>query len=320
MIGAHPPPKPDTAEGYQPATEGRLGLRSLRSLASRAMKVRTIGTGLTTKRQRTRRPAPGHDPVKTAGGSDQSASGHPKSDSVAPPEPATASVHPTPPLDPHDGARPPQTIEQLLLGIADSDQLSFAALYDHMAPAVYGLSLAMLRGQQKAEQCTEEVFVQLWRQATTFDPTAGTARAWIAAVAHRHAVTVLRTDQTTHGPAPSNRRHGTDNVLAALDETQRAPIELAYFDGMTCPGIAEITGVAEPTVRARIRDGLTALGSHTNDREPWSGAPPDVLTGTLAEQIRDGYQTRIGIERDKGRLAQRSGKLADRQGSETTIL
>lgn len=107
-------------------------------------------------------------------------------------------------------------------------------------------------------------------------------------------------------------------MLAGLSEAQRTPIELACFASLTSREIADITGIAAHTLRALIRDGLMDLGSRGNDLLPNSGAPPNAVTGALAEEIRDRYQTGIGIEQAKGRLPQQAGDQADHVASDTT--
>ena len=43
---------------------------------------------------------------------------------------------------------------------------------------------------------TQEVFLQVWRQASGFDPQRGSVKSWMATLAHRRAVDVVRRSQS----------------------------------------------------------------------------------------------------------------------------
>ena len=48
-------------------------------------------------------------------------------------------------------------------------------------------------------------------------------------------------------------------VLETLTDTQRQSVTLAYYGGRTYREVAEDLGVAIPTIKSRIRDGLLRL-------------------------------------------------------------
>jgi len=70
-------------------------------------------------------------------------------------------------------------VEYLLASIAMGDYLAFDELYTLFKNRVFGLAAKLLRDQGKAEEVTQEVFLQLWQQAARFDRTRGSAVAWI---------------------------------------------------------------------------------------------------------------------------------------------
>ena len=69
----------------------------------------------------------------------------------------------------------PPTLEpgQLLTRSAAGDLDAFAQLYDLMAPRVHGLVLRILRDPGYSEETVQEVFLQVWRQASGYDPAIG---------------------------------------------------------------------------------------------------------------------------------------------------
>ncbi len=178
-------------------------------------------------------------------------------------------------------ARAAESIElaALLQRCGQSDQKAFAELYDRTCARVFGLVLRILHDPGYAEETTQEVYLQVWRTAATFDPGKGSAVTWLMTLAHRRAVDRVRAEQahTQREVAYGIRVLGNDfdevteeverkfeqravlEGLASLTATQREAISLAYYGGRTYSEVALHLDVGLPTVKSRIRDGLTRL-------------------------------------------------------------
>lgn len=172
-----------------------------------------------------------------------------------------------------------QDLTALLTASATGDQGSFAALYDATAPRVLGLVLAVLRDRAQAQEVTQEVFLQVWRTAGSFDPTRGSALTWLLTLAHRRAVDRVRSvvaqskrdiayeSQHVNTPFDSTAETAEGRMeatkvraaLGALTQTQRSAIELAFFDGLTHTEVSARLGVPLGTAKTRIRDGLKRM-------------------------------------------------------------
>jgi RNA polymerase sigma-70 factor, ECF subfamily len=158
------------------------------------------------------------------------------------------------------------------------DQSAFAALFDELSPMVHGVVLKVVRDPSQSEEVTQEVFVELWRLAARFDGTKGSARSWAATLAHRRAIDRVRSEQASRDRHVRDARHATPDhdvvvaevetsidqarvrrALAQLSDIQREAVELAYFGGHTYREVAVLLGVAEGTVKSRIRDGMIRL-------------------------------------------------------------
>ena len=89
------------------------------------------------------------------------------------------------------------------------DTDAFAAVYDLTKSRVYGLVVRVLRDAGYSEETTQEVYLEVWRSASEYDPAKGSALAWLLTMAHRRAVDRVRTEQ-----AGSRResRYGAANV------------------------------------------------------------------------------------------------------------
>ena len=101
----------------------------------------------------------------------------------------------------------------LMARIAGGDEPAFAELYDELAPTLYGVALRVVRDPAQSEEVTQEVLVELWRQAARFDPSRGGVHAWAVTIARRRAVDRVRSEQSpatvsavTRWLPPANRR------------------------------------------------------------------------------------------------------------------
>ena len=173
-------------------------------------------------------------------------------------------------------------LERLLALVADGDEPAFAELYRRIAPAVFGLVGRVVRDPAQAEEVTQEVFVELWRTASRFDPARGAARSWIMTCAHRRAVDRVRSaeraarrddlagrrdqgrpyDEVVEQVETGLERERVRQGLGLLTDLQREAVVLAYYGGYTHREMAQLLGVPPGTVKTRLRDGLLRLRDH----------------------------------------------------------
>lgn len=112
----------------------------------------------------------------------------------------------------------PEALAALLGRIALQDEAALESLYRATVGRVYGMALRILRNAENAEGATEEVFFQVWRQATRFDPARGRPLGWLLTLARSRAVDQLRRrdqalipePQTLHGNEPGGDAEGGD--------------------------------------------------------------------------------------------------------------
>jgi len=170
-------------------------------------------------------------------------------------------------------------LDELVLRSGRGDEVAFAALYDALSPAVYGLTRRVVRDPAQAEEVTQEVFIDVWRSAPRFDRSRGAGRSWVLTIAHRRAVDRVRSAQaSTDREQRAAQRSGTrefDEVveavetrleaqavrrcLQALTELQREAVNLAYYSGHTYAQVATVLSLPLGTVKTRLRDGLIRL-------------------------------------------------------------
>lgn len=170
-------------------------------------------------------------------------------------------------------------LDHVMSRVARGDEQAFEQLYDAIAGSVHGLVRRVLRDPAQAEEVTQEVFLEIWRTATRFDPTRGKATTWVMTMAHARAVDRVRSAQAS---SDRDLKVGTrdyaveyDEVseavesrleqvqvrrcLGGLTELQRESVTLAYYGGYTYNEVADLLSVPLGTVKTRLRDGLIRM-------------------------------------------------------------
>ncbi len=171
-----------------------------------------------------------------------------------------------------------EPLTDLLLRVAKGDEASFADFYDRTSATVHGLARRVVRDPARAEEVTQEVYLQVWRTAGRFEPARGSARSWLLTLAHRRSVDVVRHDQaSTNREARYDWSGGRDvdvvddevttrleyeqvrRCLGGLTELQHEAVTLAYYGGHTYAQVADLLEVNPATIKTRMRDGLIRL-------------------------------------------------------------
>ncbi|WP_019854035.1 ECF RNA polymerase sigma factor SigK [Actinopolyspora mortivallis] len=169
--------------------------------------------------------------------------------------------------------------QELLLAVARGDERAFSGLYDVVVGPVFGLVRRIVRDEAQSEEVTQEVLVEVWRNATRFRAERGSALSWIMTLAHRQAVDRVRSSQAT---ADRETRTGRQQLgrpfdevseavlsqfeqrqlrrcVSTLTDLQRESVMLTYYRGYTYREAAGLLETPTATIKTRLRDGLIRL-------------------------------------------------------------
>lgn len=173
----------------------------------------------------------------------------------------------------------------LVLRVAERDQLAMTALYDASYRIVFGLLFRILNEPSIAEEVLLDVYMQVWRQADSYDEGRGSPMAWMLTIARSRAIDRLRSGRQESSrrdlfEALENRAASDVDLEAAAEVAeiqvkvrgalsnlpleQREVIELAYFSGLSHSEIALQLNQPLGTVKTRTRLGMMKLRATLN--------------------------------------------------------
>jgi RNA polymerase sigma-70 factor (ECF subfamily) len=178
-----------------------------------------------------------------------------------------------------DRAQPgaPTDLALCLRLVARGDADAFDTVYDQVAATVFGIVRRVVRDPAQSEEVTQDVLLEVWRNAAKFDPGRGSATAWVMTLAHRRAVDRVRSvqkesererrtavadvpfDEVAEAVESSLERERVRRCLGSLTELQRESVALAYYGGYTYAQVASLLGVPGGTIKTRMRDALIRL-------------------------------------------------------------
>lgn len=170
----------------------------------------------------------------------------------------------------------------LLRRIAAQDREALSELYDAVAKLLFSTSFRILGDAHEVEEVIQDVFLQIWNKAASFDPALGTPLHWTLGITRNRSIDRLRSRQRRAqmherllhlGETDFLARHVGESgaglsaeELAAiraavntLPADQRRMLDLAFFGGMTHAEIAAATGEPLGTIKARIRRAMLKL-------------------------------------------------------------
>jgi RNA polymerase sigma-70 factor (ECF subfamily) len=171
--------------------------------------------------------------------------------------------------------------ESLMSDLASGQQDAVGLLYARYAPTILGMAAQAL-GRPAAEDIVQDVFLSVWKSASTYDSTRGPVRPWLLQIAHFRIANELRRRSRRPqiqadpegeklasipepGPGQSEevwnayRQSALKRALEELPSPQRQALGLAFFEQLSHDEIASVLKLPLGTAKSRIRAGLRAL-------------------------------------------------------------
>jgi len=175
-------------------------------------------------------------------------------------------------LDP-DKAQP-LVSEKEWVGLVDSiatgDPHALHALYGRTHRLVFTLVMRLTNNRETAEELTLDVFNDVWRRASRYEPAAGSVVGWIMSRARSRAIDHLRlqpgthrVDQNADSPPPETASDEEGRLLhealTVLSPAERQAIETAYFSEPSYQEVAALLEQPSGAVKTQVNSGLKKL-------------------------------------------------------------
>jgi RNA polymerase sigma-70 factor (ECF subfamily) len=159
--------------------------------------------------------------------------------------------------------------EMLIRRIAAGDQLAMRTLFAQHRVALYRWLLRLVGDETLAEDLLNEVFLDVWRTAASFEARSSVS-TWLLAIARHKALSARRrrsdaeldedTAATLVDPADDpelvlqkkNRAELLRQALGRLSPEHGEVVDLIYYHGKSVKEVAQIVGVPEATVKTRM--------------------------------------------------------------------
>ena len=192
---------------------------------------------------------------------------------VAAPRSRTAPVRPD-----RAGRRRPERAElRLAARLRDGDPDALAEIYRQYGATTFGYLVRALRDRAAAEDVQQQVYMEVWRRAGEYDAERAGLLTWAMMITRSRAIDHLRrrvpeprdpdvaartieAGQDTAAESDALADHWRmTHYLGRLPEDERTLLRLRFYEELSQTEIAERTGVALGTVKARMVRGLRRL-------------------------------------------------------------
>jgi len=110
---------------------------------------------------------------------------------------------------------------EMIARIGRRDQSAFSALYDRLSGPLYSLAMKMLGDPAEAQDALQDVFLQIWSRAATYDPEQSSVFSWTVLLTRSRVIDRLRARLAASGHAVtvidnlSPQIHGADAAFPA---------------------------------------------------------------------------------------------------------
>lgn len=182
-----------------------------------------------------------------------------------------------------------QRLATLLSRVALGDRVAFDTLYRETSAHLLGAILRIQSDRAQAEDVLQEVYVNVWRAAQSFNPALSQPTTWLGSIARNRAIDSLRRRQaepqtvSRHQPGPdeedtdmlnhlpsdepgpldlleqASEARALKDCLQTLSGDQQHALALAYYEGLTHAEVAEQLAQPLGTVKSWVRRGLQGL-------------------------------------------------------------
>ncbi|MBI1805272.1 MAG: sigma-70 family RNA polymerase sigma factor [Ignavibacteriae bacterium] len=173
--------------------------------------------------------------------------------------------------------------------IAQGDESALSEMYDQYGQFLYSFVVRILHSVEEAEDVVQDVFLQVWKKAATYEQGKGTVYTWLVTMTRNRAIDRLRSkdfrahyqqvDVNTVALAAESRvsnpharsvfsdvQRVVSGTLSRLSLDQQQVLALAYYEGFSQSEIAKKLNIPLGTVKSRMRKALYSMRSMLQEK------------------------------------------------------
>ena len=177
-----------------------------------------------------------------------------------------------------------------LLGrIASGDKMAISSLHGRYATRLFRFMVGIVKSEAIAEELTNEVFLEVWRNASKFNAQAKVS-TWMFTIGRNRAISHLRKrkesplDEDYASQIPDDA-DGSETTMAKkgkaalmrecierLPQAMREVVDLVYYQELSVAECAEVMGIPDNTVKTRMfhaRKKLSEMFKHAGIDRGW---------------------------------------------------
>src|SRR6266699_1357542 len=159
--------------------------------------------------------------------------------------------------------------DQLVARIAKADTVALEALYMRHHTRVFRFIARIVRDEAVAEELANEVFVDIWRNARSYEGRSS-ATTWLLSIARNRAVSALRKrrEEPWDNEKATTLRDDADDsevtvqktdksrllrrCIDALPTEYREIVDLVYYHELSVSEVGSVLRIPEGTVKTRL--------------------------------------------------------------------
>jgi RNA polymerase sigma factor (sigma-70 family) len=172
----------------------------------------------------------------------------------------------------------PHLLALFLFRTGNEDREAFRELYKLTSSKLFSICLRVCNDRGAAEDILHEVYLIIWKRASTFDLGRGSAIAWMSSIARNRSIDWRRAQHRWQFDPIDGAGELADPLplisetmlqfeasasllasLALLQQCQREAVYGAFFGGLTHAEMADRQGVPVGTMKSWVRRGLAKL-------------------------------------------------------------
>lgn len=176
-------------------------------------------------------------------------------------------------------------LETLVVQFQKKDVIAFEKLYDMYSDNICGVISTIIKSPDRAQEIAQDVFVKVWNNAETYEPSKGRFFTWILNIARNAAIDEVRSKSFKNNKKNLSADYfvgivenedefdskidviGIQKLLKNLKDKCIKMIELLYFQGYTQKEVSEELDIPIGTVKTRNRSCIDQLRKNMDVKE-----------------------------------------------------